>query len=366
MAKVTYSIQPGTHKRPNATPLSVAQGDLAAASNAAGYILFAGGSVADAYDSKLTRTLPAGLLMSRISLAAASIGEYTLFAGGNSSTGVVDAYNRSLTRSTPEHLQIERQSLAGTKIGSYALFAGGYARNETSVADAYNVSLTRTTPSSLTVARRRLTAVTVKEKYALFAGGIIDNYVRVATVDAYSTTLTRTTPTALSEIGYDIGAATVGNYALFGGRESSGTVDAYSETLVRTTPTTFSSAGKYFATSPDGYAVFVSSNNNVAYLFDKELTRTGIPPFTQFRMGAAGAALGSLSLFGGGVSGGKHLDSVEVYKDESAMNLEITIPVGCKYSFNDEVEQTVKDNPITINRMVTVGYIKYKNSIISN
>ena len=65
----------------------------------------------------------------------------------------------------------------------------------------------------------------------MFGGGEGNNSY-FSTVDAYDTSLTRSTPTALSVARSSLAAASVGNYALFGGgyNRSSGnssTVDAY-------------------------------------------------------------------------------------------------------------------------------------------
>ena len=81
------------------------------------------------------------------------------------------------------------------------------------------------TATSLSEARKYLAATSVGN-YALFGGG--DS----STVDAYDTSLTRSTPTALSVARESLAVASVGNYALFGGgfyssSEGSSTVDAY-------------------------------------------------------------------------------------------------------------------------------------------
>jgi hypothetical protein len=84
----------------------------------------------------------------------------------------------------------------------------------------------------LSVARLDLSATTVGN-YALFGGGDSTNYFSV--VDAYNLSLTRSTPTSLSEGKSRSAATSVGNYALFGGGKNyydysyhvSATVDAY-------------------------------------------------------------------------------------------------------------------------------------------
>ena len=79
--------------------------------------------------------------------------------------------------------------------------------------------------TSLSEARSFLAATSVGN-YALFGGGESSS-----TVDAYNTSLTRTLPTALSEGRGYLAATSVGNYALFGGGDNGSgdrsTVDAY-------------------------------------------------------------------------------------------------------------------------------------------
>jgi hypothetical protein len=58
--------------------------------------------------------------------------------------------------------------------------------------------------------------------------------------------LTHSTPTALSVARYNLGATSIGNYALFGGGNASpsyyATVDAYNSSLTHSTPTALSVA----------------------------------------------------------------------------------------------------------------------------
>ena len=79
---------------------------------------------------------------------------------------------------------------------------------------------------------RYLLAATSVGRYALFGGGRYSSSDSSSslssTVDAYDESLTRSTPSALSKARYDLAAATVGGYALFGGGYFiSSAVDAY-------------------------------------------------------------------------------------------------------------------------------------------
>ena len=66
-------------------------------------------------------------------LAATTVGNYALFAGGrkpsttvnHTASKTVDAYDTLLTRTSATSLTNDRFNLAATTVGNYALFAGG-------------------------------------------------------------------------------------------------------------------------------------------------------------------------------------------------------------------------------------------------
>lgn len=212
------------------TTLSAARSDLAATS-VGNYALFGGGNqgtsayynTVDAYNTSLTRSTPTVLSVARGSLAATTIGEYALFGGGRAYINgysrevydTVDAYNTSLTRSIPSSLRISSCDLAATTVGNYGLFAGGSYR---STVTAYNTSLTRSDPNDLNSADSEYLAATAVGNYALFAGGRSANSgYAIDEVNVYDTSLTKSMSTSLSAPRYSIAATTVGNYALFSG-----------------------------------------------------------------------------------------------------------------------------------------------------
>lgn len=87
-------------------------------------------------------------------------------------------------------------------------------------------------------------------------------------MDAYDATLTRSTPMALSIARMNMGAATVGNYALaMGGSKGTNdgeflsTVDAYDTALTRTMPMELSRVRELLAgTSLEDYALAMGGN----------------------------------------------------------------------------------------------------------
>ena len=252
-----------------------------AATSIGDYALFAGGYTiqainnVDAYNKSLTRSTPTALSSATCCSAATSIGDYALFGGGGTNTyqtgsiySKVDAYNTSLTRSTPTALSSARTYLAATSIGNYALFAGGNDGRHTSTTttystvDAYNTSLTRSTPTSLSVGRACLAATSIGD-YALFGGGGVNKFQsNYSTVDAYNLYLTKSTPTSLSVSRNNLAAASNSNYALFAGGDDGSntaysTVDAYNTSLTRSTTVDLSNSRIYLtATSLKDFAIF--------------------------------------------------------------------------------------------------------------
>ena len=94
----------------------------------------------DAYNSDLTRTIPASLSKPVTYLSATSIGEYVLFGGGRSNSATVDSYNIDLTKTTPPPLSVGRYNLSAVSIGDYALFAGGStSQGPISTVDVYTI-----------------------------------------------------------------------------------------------------------------------------------------------------------------------------------------------------------------------------------
>ena len=273
----------------------------------------------------------------RIWLAATSVGNYALFAGGlqyhtpeynqTAHYSTVDAYNSSLTRSTPTALSEARSYLAATTVGNYALFGGGWGSSSNySTVDAYNSSLTRSTATELSQVRYGLAATTVGN-YALFGGGVNANY--LSTVDAYNSSLTRSTPTALSQVRYKLAATTVGNYALFGG-------------------------------GYDGSSTFPNVD-----AYNSSLTRSIATALSQVRYKLAATTVGNYALFGGGY-GGNYLSAVDAYENVVA-NMQATVFKGSKYKFqNMTAEATATSNVESISIPTpATGYIKFKNTTIS-
>ncbi len=381
-------ISDGVGKAPNPTALSVARDVLAATHIGDYALFGGGGdndtsgdgvrysNVVDAYDTSLNRTTPTALSAARGILAATHIGNYALFGGGwdGSTSGdgtaysnVVDAYDTSLNRTTPTALSAARRYLAAAHIGDYALFGGGqhsdtYGSAYSNVLDAYDTSLNRTTPTALSAARGILAATHIGD-YALFGGGTNLDYSRSAVVDAYDVSLTRTTPTALSVARLSLAATHIGNYALFGGGGTE--VDAYDTSLNRTTPTPLSVARATLAATHIGnYALFGggydndtsgddSKYSNVVDAYDTSLNRTTPTALSAARDDLAATHIGDYALFGGGVNHDYSKSAVVDAYTTKVYKATITLPPNVSYEFDGVSGTTTEPTD------VVVGYPVY-------
>ena len=215
-----------THSTP--TALSVARQRLAGAS-VGNYALFASGTTGtiydtgnttvDAYNNSLTRSTPTVLGTNRGQVTAASVGNYALFAGGylyKSGYGqsseyfsVVDAYNASLTRSTPTELSEQKDGIAAASVGNYALFAGGSGSKKS--VDAYDTSLTRSTPTPLDNGYS-VPKMTTTENYAVCYVG--NDY----PIEVYNKSLTKITMEHVfgSQYGSPLSEVSFAGYGIFG------------------------------------------------------------------------------------------------------------------------------------------------------
>jgi hypothetical protein len=154
-----------------------------------------------------------------MALAAASVGNYALFAGGHYITSywkTVNAYNKSLVQASPTVLSNGRYALASASNDTHALFLAGKDSSYPHEVDAYDVNLTRTNPAGVVLARHGLTATRIGN-YIIAAGGYaghdyIDN---CSHADAYDASLVRSTPAYLSIGRSYLTSVTIGSYALF-------------------------------------------------------------------------------------------------------------------------------------------------------
>jgi hypothetical protein len=119
----------------------------------------------------------ASLSEGRNFLAATSVGELALFAGGSSSVAggllaTVDIFDAETSSWTVAQLSVARDRLAAATVGNHAIFAGGNVSSEDAVAvvDAFDVSTGTWSTGQLSHPRHHLTGV-AHDGMAFFAGG---------------------------------------------------------------------------------------------------------------------------------------------------------------------------------------------------
>lgn len=182
-----------------------------------------------------TNNLPSG---GRSFLAAATTGNYALFAGGigmiSIPPGVSDKYQLSTNTWTSGTLSPGRVKLAGAGNGKYAVFGGGANDWIFAVYDAVDIynSTTNTwnTSQTLSAARYSLAGAASGSKI-LMAGGMDNNGTYFTTVDLFDTLNGAWTTAALSTGRANLASASTTTFAFFAGGENgsgySDVVDIY-------------------------------------------------------------------------------------------------------------------------------------------
>lgn len=320
------------------TALSNAREELAA-TTIGDYALFAGGlyndstlrNTVDTYNKSLVKGTATNLSTKRYGLKATTVGDYALFAGGLvgsfndwSYSDAVDSYTSNLTKGTPTALSTARSNFAATTVGNYALFAGGNidasdSTGYTGSVETYDSNLVKGTASSLGGVAEH-TATTVGE-YALFGGGSYSTYQKK--VFAYNSNLVKnSTAGDLSTARHRFTATSIGDYAIFGGGKGTTTVDTvdiYTSNLVKGTATNLSTERYDLAsTSTENYAIFGSGSNGLTNYdaYNKDLVKAEIGLPTTQRILPAATTIGDYALFGGGRYT-SDLSSVDVYQEIS-------------------------------------------------
>lgn len=303
-----------------ADPLSSARFSMGAAT-VGGHLLFAGGGIennvtyntVDAYDSSLTQSALTPLTMDRAAPAAAVVGDYALFAGGSSHDYgiqlIVDAYDSSLTKTQAPDI---------TNVGGKGASAGVYAVFPVATGtDVYDASLTRTAAEKLKVSGE-YGAASIGE-YAVFGGGGNLSYVQT-----FNGSLTLQELAPLQQ-GRSCEAVSGGGHVIFGGGTWDddgfcyGTVtDAYDSTLTKVTQSVDCGQNYQYGVAAVGeYALFAGGYlySDTVTALDAALTRTDVQRLSRGRSNTTGGTIGSYALFAGGQTGAnaQRTDVVDVY-----------------------------------------------------
>lgn len=282
----------------------------AAASNGI-YALFGGGSnesnvtsTVYAYDANLTQSAPYGLMMARQYLSATRVGDKVIFFGGRNvgSTNYrhADAYDTSLTRTLANNSSDTARAFVGAaSVGNYAIFAGGQSSSNLKKVSAYDASLTYKSMDDLSAARNGMVGVSLGD-YAIFVGGAPTSTGKETVV--YDASLTKIAVSNLSAGRANHAGTSVGKYAVFTG--DSATTDVYDTSLTLSTLDVGLGETYISATNLDGYAIFAGDNTdddvvtNVAY--DESLTVTYPSGIDIPRSHMQAASVGNYAIFAGG------------------------------------------------------------------
>jgi autotransporter-associated beta strand protein len=181
-------------------------------------------AVVDIYDTTDNTWSTTSLSQARYNLAAASVGNQILFAGGegiqSSSTpsARVDVYNVDSNTWSMGTLSQARYRLAGSSVGTKILFGGGWAGPglPSSKVDIYDSAEQSWFSTNLSQAREDLAAASVGDR-VLFAGGHLGDGVLSNVVDIYNSTTNTWTKGTLSQARNQLAATTVGNKVFFAG-----------------------------------------------------------------------------------------------------------------------------------------------------
>lgn len=314
----------------NVQPLSVIRDDLCGGS-IGDYFLFAGGNtynsgtvssnLVETYNSNLIRGTATRLSKAQNECKSANVGGYVLFgAGGNA---VLDPYDENLTRLTAITIDelgsatMGWGTMAGS-IGGYALFAGSRVSSKVIAVDE---NLTVTSATNLINTRSHGASANVGD-YLLFAGGRNGNSGYINTVETYDKDLTRSTIEALSsKVGYPAGA-NVGGYALIAGGvvssdAKSNSVEIYNSDLIKGTAENLAfNVSHLVAASVDNYAVFAGGSvvggvSAMVDIYDTELIKA-VKQLSKARTHLAAASNNNCVLFAGG-SANDPLNTVDVF-----------------------------------------------------
>lgn len=350
-------------------------GSYFAATAVGNYALFGGGYktiTVDAYDINLTHTIPASLNIGRGSLEATAGQNYALFAGGsqvidNSTVyySAVDVYSTTLTHTTTS-LSENKTYLSAATVGNYSLFAGGTAEGvgSSDTVDVYDNNLVHFMAPNLS--QKGGPPATTLNNYAIFA--------RKTTSDVYSANLTLMTIEGVTSSLSSGAATSTESYALFGAIHSY-TVNVYNSSLVRLTPISLSDSGsELVATTVGPFALFAiisfyadDSSSSVVEGFDNNLVSHQFEPLTEGRYITPATTLGKYALFGGGLkSNGGVSRKVDCY-EYTSKDLELTLYKGARYKFQDmDAEATVEaDMETKTIATPATGYIKFKKVTLS-
>ncbi len=266
----TYNVSTGQWS--SAPALSQARYGLAAGT-VGSLAIFAGGATysdgtwspssdVDIYNTSTGTWSTATLSVARWFIAATTVGDLAIFAGGTvnnvasatpNTTAAVDIYNANNGKWSTALLSQARSSIAATTVGDDAIFAGGQTHQTDVVTmgnwlppgvggyaasgavDIYNLDTNQWTTAAVPQAAGEMSAVTSGD-LAFFAGGdtesdaAVGNYTGI--VNIFDVTTNQWSFAELSQPRYGMASASVGDLVMFAGGEYSTAGNAWTPTNV--------------------------------------------------------------------------------------------------------------------------------------
>ena len=309
----------------NITPLSSARSRVQG--TAVGkYALLAGGTNSsdvnsvDAYDTTLTKFLPASLSKNTCEFGAATTGNYAICAGVGRST-TVDVYDADLTKSSRSDFGYTAERQRGAEAGDRAVFAGLRQGDTTPINAivAYNGDLTRQT-ASMTEAKTFACMNRFDGKAVIAGGQISYPTTRSAKVEFITSDLTVATTTM--PVARQGGSCASGSDFLFicGGNlgtseDYSSDVQAFDKDMTRYSADDLSAANNMFGANLTNGAMFAEPGYTDFY--DDHLTKTVITGLNPIRnsgtTGARAPVIGDFLICAGGHHNGTPYNTVDAY-----------------------------------------------------
>lgn len=245
------------------------------------------------------------------------VGMYDLITSnffGNSGTGAFVAGSVDNTQMSPRALKIKKGYFGvanlAHKIKKAYIGIGGVARPCWGGGELTYYGRA----TNLSASRAQLAAASIGD-YALFGGGSQGRDTILATIDAYNKSLTRTTPTPLTRARDKLAATSISEYALFAGGDLDGyvngtsSVDAYSASLTKSMPTRLSESKYELAAARAGdYALFAggydsgTSPKSGVDAYNTSLTKTALTPLRVAGNGYAATSISETAIFAGNFS----------------------------------------------------------------
>ena len=262
---------------------------------------------------------PGSLIANRSAIAATSVGNKALFAGGSFwtsdgrgpyQTDQVDIYDNITSQWTTAKLSQPRTNIGAGYLGDLAFFAGGanggiFLTNNYSRVDIYNNATSQWTTAELSLARARIAVASAGSKI-LFAGGATYSFasggsnIPYNVVDIYDVATNQWSVTQLPRLSGYITAATVGSKIFFA---NDGIIDIYDVNTGQWTAGTIPQAKNLQSSTSLGNKVFFAGGfpaDNRVDIYDVATNQWSTAALSQPSTNVAAITLGSKAFFGTG------------------------------------------------------------------